>query len=63
MATLGRQVGQYTERRRADEAMRVSEAVKDGIVRTALDAIVGMDADGRVLEWNPAAERTFGFRA
>lgn len=61
MATLGRQVGQYLERRRADEAMRVSEAVKDGIVRTALDAIVGMDADGRILEWNPAAERTFGF--
>ncbi len=61
MATLGSQVGQYIERRRADEAMRVSEAVKDGIVRTALDAIVGMDADGCVLEWNPAAEQTFGF--
>lgn len=61
MATLGRQVGQYIERRRADEAMGVSEAVKDAIVRTALDAIVGMDADGCVVEWNPAAERTFGF--
>lgn len=61
METLGRQVGQYTERRRADEAMRISEAVKDGVVRTALDAIVGMDADGCVREWNPAAEHTFGF--
>ncbi|MDQ3677799.1 MAG: PAS domain S-box protein, partial [Actinomycetota bacterium] len=61
MDTLGRQVGQYTERRRADETMRVSEAVKDAIVRTALDAIVGMDADGCVVEWNPAAEQTFGF--
>ncbi|MCP9491696.1 MAG: SpoIIE family protein phosphatase [Solirubrobacteraceae bacterium MAG38_C4-C5] len=61
VVTLGRQVGQYIERRRVDEAMRVSETVKDAIVRTALDAIVGMDGDGRVLEWNPAAERTFGF--
>ena len=61
MATLGRQVGQYIERRRADEAMGISETVKDGIVRTALDAIIGMDADGCVVEWNPAAERTFGF--
>jgi PAS domain-containing protein len=53
METLGRQVGQYTERRRADEAMRVSEAVKDGIVRTAMDATVGMDAD--LIYANPAA--------
>jgi len=61
VTTLGRQVGQYIERRRSDEAMRHSEAVKDAIVRTSLDALVGMDADGRVVEWNPAAERTFGY--
>lgn len=61
VTTLGRQVGQYIERRRAEEAMRRSEAVKDAIVRTSLDALVGMDADGRVVEWNPAAEATFGY--
>ncbi|HEV2753469.1 MAG TPA: SpoIIE family protein phosphatase [Solirubrobacteraceae bacterium] len=61
VTTLGRQVGQYIERRRAEEAMLRSEAVKDAIVRTSLDALVGMDADGRVVEWNPAAEVTFGY--
>ena len=28
-----------------------------GILDTALDCIITMDADGRVLEFNPAAER------
>src|SRR5438270_8206094 len=32
-----------------------------GILDTALDCIITMDADGRVLEFNPAAERVFGF--
>ena len=32
-----------------------------GILENALDCIITMGADGRVLEFNPAAERTFGF--
>ena len=32
-----------------------------GILDTALECIVTMGADGRVLEFNPAAERMFGF--
>lgn len=32
-----------------------------GILDTALDCIITMGADGRVLEFNPAAERMFGF--
>ena len=31
------------------------------ILETALDAIIVMDHTGRVQEWNPAAERTFGY--
>jgi two-component system, NarL family, sensor histidine kinase EvgS len=37
------------------------EARKDAILRTALDCIVSMDARGCIVEWNPAAERTFGY--
>jgi PAS domain S-box-containing protein len=33
------------------------------ILGAALDCIVAMDSTGRVLEWNPAAERTFGWTA
>ena len=48
------------ERRRAERALEASEARKAAILDTALDAIVSMDHEGRVVEWNPAAERTFG---
>jgi PAS domain S-box-containing protein len=30
------------------------------LVESALDPVVGMDAAGRVVDWNPAAERVFG---
>jgi PAS domain S-box-containing protein len=33
------------------------------VLDAALDAVVMMDADGRVLHFNPAAERTFGYSA
>lgn len=50
-----------TDRRRADEALRASEARKTAIMENALDAIVSIDASGKVVEWNPAAEKTFGY--
>jgi len=37
------------------------EMLYRGILENALDCIITMGADGRVLEFNPAAERTFGF--
>ncbi len=37
------------------------ELLYRGILDNALDGIITMGADGRVLEFNPAAERTFGF--
>jgi PAS domain S-box-containing protein len=33
------------------------------LLASALDAIVSIDADGRIVEFNPSAERTFGWRA
>ncbi|MBA2447694.1 MAG: PAS domain S-box protein [Chloroflexi bacterium] len=50
-----------TERKRAEEAVRQSEARKGAILETALDCIVTIDHEGRVIEFNPAAERTFGY--
>ena len=32
------------------------------IVDSALDAVVVADGDGRIIEWNPQAERTFGWK-
>lgn len=35
---------------------------RNAILRTALDAIISIDRDGRITDFNPAAERTFGYR-
>jgi PAS domain S-box-containing protein len=63
MRVLGLQVGQFVARRRAEEEVRASEVRLRAILEAALDAIVTMDADGRVTGWNPAAEATFGHTA
>jgi PAS domain S-box-containing protein len=38
-----------------------SEALHRAVLDCALDAIVTIDADGRIVEFNPAAEHTFGW--
>src|SRR4029077_5183747 len=61
MTALGHQVGQFIERRRAEAACLASEARKAAILENALDCIITIDKDSRVIEWNPATERTFGY--
>lgn len=61
LRTLGRQVGQFLERRRAEEQLARSQAITSAIVASALDCVITMDSDGRVVDFNPAAERTFGY--
>jgi PAS domain S-box-containing protein len=41
--------------------VRQSEARKDAILKSALDAIIVMDHAGKLVEFNPAAERIFGY--
>ena len=50
-----------TDRLRARQALEKSEALKGIILETALDAIISISHDGLVQEWNPAAERIFGY--
>ena len=49
-----------SDRRRAEEALRAGEARMRGIVASAMDGIVTVDARQRVVQINPAAERMFG---
>ena len=58
---LGRQIGEFIEGLRAQEAVRKSEARKRAVLASALDAVITMDHEGRVVELNPAAERLFGY--
>ena len=46
--------------RRHQAAMRESEALKAAMMEASLDAIVTLDHSGRVIEYNPSAERLFG---
>src|SRR3954468_12487959 len=61
MASVGRQIGHFIDRTRAYAAMHESEARTRAILEAALDCVVTMDDHGCVVEFNPAAERTFGY--
>jgi PAS domain S-box-containing protein len=51
-----------TEHRQAEAEVRRSEARHAATVRTALDAVIAIDAQGGITEFNPAAEQMFGYR-
>ena len=59
--TAGPPARSFPERRSDDQRLREREAVVRAMLETALDAIVMMDHEGRIVEFNPAAERTFGY--
>jgi sigma-B regulation protein RsbU (phosphoserine phosphatase) len=51
-----------TQQHQLEEALRSSEARKSAVLAAALDAIVSVDAAGRIVEFNPAAEEMFGYK-
>jgi PAS domain S-box-containing protein len=63
MNAVGSQVGQFVARRRVEGEVRASESRLRAMLEAALDAVVTMDAQGRVIGWNHAAEAIFGYPA
>src|SRR5579872_4308757 len=51
-----------TARQRAEEELSESESRNRAILQAALDCIITIDQQGKIIEFNPAAEETFGFR-
>lgn len=50
------------QRWRVEDRLRQSDARSGAILETALDCIITMDHNGNVVDFNPAAEKTFGYR-
>jgi PAS domain S-box-containing protein len=55
-------VRDITERKEREEDLRRSEGRLRATVEVALDAVVGMNGRGAIIEFNAAAERCFGWR-
>lgn len=49
------------ERKKAEDTLRESETRKRAILESAQDCIISIDHEGKIIEFNPAAEKTFGY--
>lgn len=58
---IGIKIGQFIERREAEEAIRRANERLNALIRSSPMAIGVLDVEGRVELWNPAAERLFGW--
>ncbi|HKV30358.1 MAG TPA: EAL domain-containing protein [Candidatus Dormibacteraeota bacterium] len=60
MADIGSQIGQFIERRRAEEELRRSGERIRAILDNVADGIITLDERLMIRSYNPAAERLFG---
>ena len=60
---LGSVIGEFMQRLKAAEAVRLGETSKAAILDSSLDGVIVIDSEGFVTEFNPAAERMFGVPA
>jgi PAS domain S-box-containing protein len=63
IGTVAAQLGELLERRRLNDALRLSEERFRSVADSAVDAIISADGTGTILTWNRGAEAMFGWRA
>ena len=59
LGAVGTQLCRFMKQKQAEEAVRESEARKAAVLQSALDAIITIDQDGTIVEFNPMAEKMF----
>lgn len=60
--TVTERCGKALELAETNQKLRESETMKAAMINTSLDGIITMDHDGKIIEFNPAAESMFGYR-
>ncbi|MDH3672547.1 MAG: PAS domain S-box protein [Gammaproteobacteria bacterium] len=55
-------VTDITERKHTEEQLQASEERYRSVIETAASAIIHLSADHKILEWNPAAARIYGWK-
>ncbi len=55
-------LNEIEERKRAEKALQESNEALRALVHSSPLAIIALDPDGNVTQWNPAAERMFGWQ-
>jgi len=58
---LSRVKEEISQREEAIDSFKTSESRRDAILSTALDCIISIDKQGIIHEFNPAAEKCFGY--
>jgi PAS domain S-box-containing protein len=61
LASFGDQLAMFLKRQRAEASIHASEQFKSALLTSALDCVVGMSHEGKVIEFNEAAEQLFGY--
>ena len=61
LASISKSIALGIQRKQDELALRASQARKAAILETSLDCIVTIDHEARIIEFNLAAERTFGY--
>jgi PAS domain S-box-containing protein len=52
-----------TDRKHAEEELKISNELNKSITKTAADAIISINTEGVIFSWNNAAEKIFGYSA
>ncbi|MDZ7796130.1 MAG: PAS domain S-box protein [Candidatus Marinimicrobia bacterium] len=61
LAAISHNIGQYLARIQTENELKKSEAFQKTIIESSPLPIFSLDTEGRVLSWNPASEKVFGW--